>query len=143
MKKLLLTILIGISLNSYADDLSGASFLSTASVVVFGSAMLSNSLSTLSKSDNPTQYKNIKVDKITPLPNNKVLINATVTVDNAKENLDIEVPNSVAKDTQVQPGQNIIVEKMDSGYILKANNKVLAIAPNEQGSRLFKQQRLK
>lgn len=142
MKKFILIFMV-LSSQVYAEDLSGASLLSTASVVVFGSAMLSNSLSTLSKSDNPTQYKNIKVDKITPLPNDKVLINATVTVDQTKENLDIEVPNSVAKDTRVQPGQNIIVEKMDSGYILKANNKVLAVAPNEQGSRLFKQQRLK
>jgi hypothetical protein len=143
MKKILLTILVGLSLNSYADDLSAVSILSTASIMIVGSGMLSNSLSSLSESKTPTEYKNIKVDKVTLQKNDKVLINATVKDGSMTENLDIEVPSSVAKDTQVQPGQNIIVEKMDSGYILKANNKVLAVAPNEQGARLFKQQRIK
>lgn len=81
------------------------------------------------------------VNNITNVNNTNVNINAKVT-GQKDEDVSFQVPRHIVEKCNLQNGTEIKVSKNEAGYVLNANSKVIGVIPNENTSKLFKQEKV-
>lgn len=98
---------------------------------------------------NYAKYNNIKVTNVKTdnIDYKKTHIEAIATVNEnqsneVKQTINFNIPTAVVKDCNLTAGEQLNVKKIDAGYTLNSNNKVVGIIPNEKGQRLFQHQKV-
>lgn len=94
-----------------------------------------------SNSSQMSETRNLKVTKVTFKEKDKTEIQAVATYDSQAEPFIFEVDTKKAIETNVAPGQYLGVKRVNSDYLLNANNKPLILIQGKN-SQYFKNQKI-